>query len=97
MIKNEKLDSFYLNIRLYRDLLPISKALHRLGELDCNVGLTSRQEKRIDNLLVKANNFAHACGFKVYHQSDPRGCALYLVPDDNQSHSNDYTDGVAIY
>lgn len=93
----DKIREYGYVIHAYRDLKPIAKSLHKLGEIDCNYGLTPRQEKRMENLLVKANNIAHGIGLKVYHKSDPRGASLYLVPDDNQTHNNDYTNGIVIY
>lgn len=79
------------------NLRKLSKQLHRLDESACNYGLTARQEKRQDKLVKEANEWAGHLGMKCYHQGDPRGCSLYLVPLDFKSEDDQYTNGVAIY
>ena len=65
------------------ELRKISNSLHRLAEFQCNYGLTERQEKRQLKLERDAEELARGlmAGVRAYHQRDPRGCALYLVPE----------------
>lgn len=58
----------------------ISHRLHQLDENACNYGLTERQEKRSDRLEKQAQDIATIYNLRAYHQSDPRGWSLYLVP-----------------
>lgn len=76
----------------YENLKKIVKSLRHLDECACNYGLTPRQEKREENLEKKAAEIAARFGLNAYHQSDPRGCTLYLV----DGYCKDYTDGIAI-
>ena len=80
---------------LIRRLQPIAKSLHRLDELACNQELTSRQENKVQKLVNEANEAAANLRLKVYHQSDPRGCSLYVI--DYSMDNTNYTNGVAIY
>lgn len=73
----------------------ISHRLHQLDENACNYGLSERQEKRVDRLKKQAHDIANKYGLNAYHQSDPRGWSLYLVPPDITP-SRDYTQGLAI-
>lgn len=81
-------------VQVYEDLKKISKSLHTLDENHCNYGLTSRQETRITSLEKKAEDLAQRIGLHAYHQSDPRGCSLYLI-DDTMNDST-YNYGIAI-
>jgi hypothetical protein len=81
------------------ELRKISKRLHHLGEVNCNVGLSIQQEKSEDKLEKRAEEIAFSLGVKFYYQRDPRGCAVFLVPiewDDEYTASN-YSSGLAIY
>lgn len=64
-----------------QELRKISRSLHGLAEVQCNFGLTPWQEKRQERLEKDAEALAWTLGLKAYHQMDPRGCALYLVPE----------------
>lgn len=90
-------------------LQSISKSLSRLAEANCN-GLweyaeegqkPSRQELRENRLLAEAKKLAEGIGATLYHQSDPRGAAIYLIfPCDIPEGSTidaHYSNGVAIY
>ena len=78
------------------NLKRISRSIHHLDECACNYELSKRQESRRNNLLRAANEWAGHLGLKVYHQADPRGCALYIVPLDFKN-DDDYTGkGMAI-
>lgn len=78
------------------NLKKIAKTVHRIDENRCNYELSKAQETRATNLLKAANEWAGHLGMKVYHQADPRGCSLYLVPLDfiNGADYNSY--GMAI-
>lgn len=58
----------------------ISHRLHQLDELACNWGMSEAQVKRVDRLEEQAQGIAKKYGLIAYHQSDPRGWSLYLVP-----------------
>jgi hypothetical protein len=82
------------------ELHKISKTLHRIDEGDCN-GRTElgakKSETRIKNLIKKANMLAQELGFwGVFHQTDPRGCSLYLLHTE-QDKENYNTQGIAIW
>lgn len=90
-------------------LLRISHSLTTLDVRSCNYGLSEKEEQRIENLEKKASLIASEFGAIAYHQSDPRGCSLYVlnesdIPNDNSGDRNPekmvrqyYTRGVAIY
>ena len=86
-----------LIVNVYRQLVPISKALRNSFEAECNYGDSPRREKRQDRLIAKAKEIAEWAGLAIYVQGDPRGCSLYLVENDGKSHASDYTNGIAIY
>ena len=44
---------------------------------------------RESRLLLKANLIANRYGFRVYHQSDPRGWQVYLMPLDTPQAEDD--------
>jgi hypothetical protein len=77
-------------------LQKIAKSLHHLDECSCNYGLTPRQETREKNLEAKAQQLASEFSLVVYHQSDPRGCSLYLL-DSVEDKNNYSTLGIAVY
>jgi hypothetical protein len=81
------------------ELRKISKRLHHLCEVNCNTGLTPRQETAEKNLEKRATLLALDLGAKFYYQRDPRGCAVYLVPEEWMDDYTDshYSDGLAIY
>ena len=90
-------------INIYRKLIPISRQLRLIGERQCNGYADTdwgrkqeaRDAKKVENLLNRAISLADEIGLQVYHQSDPRGVALYLVTCLMDSSS--YTNGIAIY
>jgi hypothetical protein len=56
--------------------------------------------KREARLLAKARGIAERYGLRVYHQSDPRGWQVYLIPDtfpqpEDDSHYSQRGFGVA--
>lgn len=99
-LKQIDIDNFSRFINVFRVLQKISRQLHRSFENECNYGLTLRQEKRQENLIRKAEKLAKELGFELYVQSDPRGCALYLMAKESMnkgSSLNYYSDGIAVY
>lgn len=81
-------------------LREISRKLHRLDEGDCNGRYSERAQKaadtRTENLEKSACELAAIFGLLAYHQSDPRGCSLYLITEE-QKKSGDYSRGVGIW
>jgi len=75
-----------------------AKSLHTLDTNACNCELTPRQNTRVCNLLVEASTLANELGFNLFHQSDPRGASLYLIPKnwDNEKIRSQYPDGIMI-
>lgn len=61
----------------------ISGQLHRLAEADCNgyheETARERAERREARLRGEAQEVAGHYGLRCYFQTDPRGCALYLI------------------
>ena len=82
---------------LYKDIQKIERQIRRLDILDCNVGLTTKQEKRTDKLLLKADSILKEFDLKVYHQSDPRGVTLYIIEIDVKGSNYDYINGIPVY
>jgi len=89
------IDKTQLTINVYNRLKPISRKISALDCKSCN-GEISEQDYdiKIDKLLAQAKELASDLGLKVYHQSDPRGCSLYLV--DKTMNDGNYNRGVAI-
>ena len=81
---------------IYEQYLKISRKLTRIGEDDCN-GLIEEDEyqKKVNALYKKLDQFEDDYKVHYYHQTDPRGVALY-ISNMEMTHSN-YTNGVAIY
>ena len=98
-----KLVDVSVSINVYKKLLPIASILHRIAERQCNGYAATdwgrKQEKRDErkeaSLLNKAISLASQTGLYIYHQTDPRGCSLYLIT--NEMDSTNYTNGIAIY
>ena len=80
-----------------KELLHISKKLTRYDTLSCNVGLTPRQEKTTEKLEALADELIKGIDpeLKAYHQSDPRGIALYIIT--KEMDNTNYSSGIAIY
>ena len=58
----------------------VARALHRLDTLACNAGQTARQLRQVLNWEATAQIVAHAHGWVLYRQRDPRGWPLYIGP-----------------
>ena len=75
----EKSDISYLEIiNKLEALVTINASLNKLNELACEVELSSRQEKRIENLENEAIKIIEKLGFKGDTQRDPRGDAILI-------------------
>ena len=61
-------------------LQEIARKLHKMDELSCNYGLTPRQSDRVATLEGDADRVAEQLELRAWHQGDPRGCPLYIVP-----------------
>ena len=91
------LDEFHINVNRIDELRKISRQLHHLDERSCNYGLTEQQEKREKGLEKKANELVAEISplYRAYHQSDPRGCSLYIITD--EMGDTNYNNGMAIH
>jgi hypothetical protein len=78
---------------VYRELRKIAKSLQKIYENECNFGRNDKQDRRKDKLQAQAENLAAKVELKIYHQTDPRECSLYLIAKE----CRDYTDGIAVY
>lgn len=75
----EESDLDYLQIlNKLEALVTINASLNRLNELACEIELTSRQEKRLENLENQAIDIIDSLGFKGDTQRDPRGDAILI-------------------
>ena len=81
-------------VRDYEQLRKISQQLHRADEAACNYGLSPRQEQRVARLEAQAQTIADRYGLTAYHQSDPRGWALYLITA--EMNETNYHNGIGI-
>ena len=77
------------------ELRTLSRAVHTQDENACNGDLTPRQTTRKARLLARATELAESLGCVLYHQSDPRGCSLYLI--DESMDGSTYNNGIALY
>jgi hypothetical protein len=86
-----------LNLYCYRELLKISRNLNRIDCNRCNGYQNERKEQREEEreveLMKRANIIAKRGELRAYHQSDPRGCSLYLI---RKGQEENYNNGEAI-
>jgi len=100
MNKNEKelrrLRELGYGIYIFNKLRKISKQINNADTHYCNGDYTEQQHGiRLDRLMRRAQILADNIGFLAYHQSDPRGCSLYLIT--KQQHKiGQYSGGLAI-
>jgi hypothetical protein len=84
-----------------KQLRNIAARLRKRYEANCN-GILPEDEldyngndMKADKLQLQADAIAHNVGLYTYHQTDPRGCSLYVsfapIPD------NAYDCAVALY
>lgn len=91
---HDALSSLGSKISIIDKLRKISRSISKLDCASCNYELSKRQETRRKNLLNRAKELAKLLKLQIYHQSDPRGVALYLVTED-MDHTN-YNHGIAL-
>ena len=87
----ELVDTYHIALRDALMFQKISRRLRQLDEAACNYGLTPQQEKREARLEVEANLLAGKYQQQAYHQSDPWGWPLYLLPKTVTQPHADYT------
>lgn len=88
-VKENAPDNVYYRTEI-TNLFRLSKQIHRIDEQDCNgyqdyqgnwdEAAELREDKRRERLLTRAAEYAKRIGYTIYHQGDPRGCSLYLIP-----------------
>lgn len=89
-------------LRCYTVRMPhlqkIARSLHKLDEKHCNYGLSPKDDKRAERLMNSADEMAATFGLKAFHQADPRGGTLYLVPKSwsREDVERRYHDGIHI-
>jgi hypothetical protein len=89
------IDEQSATINVYNLLKPIAKKLERFDVKSCNGQISDEAYDRFtDSLMVYANDYASQIGLIAYHQSDPRGCSLYLI--DKSMDDSTYNRGIAI-
>lgn len=72
-------DVDYLQVkRTLTALVTIEASLQRLNVFECNYGLSSRQEKRRENLENEAIELIKKLGLKGDTQRDPRGWSILI-------------------
>jgi hypothetical protein len=77
---------------IYQRLVPIARQLNKLDCDYCNTGKID--DLKVETLLDEATKLLEPVGYKAFHQSDPRGCSLYII-DDTMNDTN-YTNGMAV-
>ena len=82
-----------------KKLQTISKKLHKWDERYCNEDIGQKHEKATAKLMETANRLARELNLKAFHQSDPRGNSLYLVPIDWDAEytEQNYSASIAIW
>jgi hypothetical protein len=75
----------------------LARSIHRCDEINCNRTTTPREDARRDRALARIEELAQPYGWRVYHQSDPRGASVYLVERswDAEMVSSRYNEGLA--
>ena len=82
-------------INVYNRLKPIAKKLSNLDIKSCNGDITDEKyDLQADKLMTQADGLAEQIDLIAYHQSDPRGCSLYLI--DSTMDDSTYNRGIAI-
>jgi len=76
----------------------LARAVHKIDEKACNMDLSKRDDSRRDNALLRIGELARPYGWVLFHQSDPRGLPVYLVPKDWPCDKvrSQYNEGIGI-
>lgn len=82
-------------INILERLKKISRKLNKLYTDDCNYGDTDKRHTKETKLENEAIDLAKEIGYGLYFQTDPRGCALYLI--DSPMNNSNYNNGIALY
>jgi hypothetical protein len=93
----EDLNELRITLVCIKEIRERSNRLQKIYERRCNEGLTALQEKRMHSLQGEVENLAERIGFKAYHQTDPRGASVYLIPVGMVNPDRFYTNGMAMY
>jgi|SRR3990167_4781916 len=92
-----KLDKMRQVISYSDRLRFISRNLNSIDCRSCNGYHSETQEKRDNNkslkLIEESKRIAQDLGLKFFHQSDPRGCSVYLI--DKDMNDSNYSQGIA--
>lgn len=83
-------------------LTPISRRLNAINCRQCNGYADTdwgRKQEQRDNtkearLIEKGKELATRIGLKFYHQSDPRGCSVYLI--NKTMDEKNYSSGIGV-
>jgi len=82
--------------QIYSQYLKLSKSLSKLDVKNCNGIVTCDfYDKKVNAIYKKLDTLKDTYNIHYYHQSDPRGVALYIAKI-GLTQSN-YNNGVAIY
>jgi len=91
------INELYQVIDAHKKLVHLSNRLNRLDTQECNGELKQGEyERKIELVETKSDNVAEILGFTTYHQSDPRGCSLYLIEKSETKPDLNYTNGFAV-
>ena len=79
-------------------LKKLSRSINRIDCQLCNGFKTEKESSKVEQrrykLINEAKELAKGLGLYIYHQSDPRGCSLYLI--NKIMDENTYNHGVAL-
>jgi len=92
-------ESAYVKTEAYMQLRKQSRALSAIDTHYCNgtryAETEDAHEKACEKVYKKIENTTRALGLNYYHQSDPRGAALYVST--RTINSNSYSNELAIF
>lgn len=77
----------------FQKLLPIAQWLNKLDCDYCNTGRID--DLKVETLMDEAASILMPLGLLAFHQSDPRGCSLYVI--DSTMNETNYTNGIPVY
>lgn len=80
---------------VYQKLFPIAKALNEADCDYCNDGDSDKHALLTTELMRVAEQLCSSINLKAFHQSDPRGCSLYII--DSTMNDTNYSNGQAVY
>lgn len=78
----------------YDDLKKIQRKLNKIDCDMCNGNIDeAKYKKKTAKLIDRAEHLVKGYDLKAYHQTDPRGCSLYIITED--MNDTNYTNGIA--